>query len=189
MKLVQLKCPSCGAALNTDQKTAFCQYCGAKLLIDDEAQRVDVTYRKVDEARIRENERKEAVRLKELEMADKEDKRSWIGMFALLLLICLGLVLLSLWDVSDSGPGENEIKVPASASSWVDRDYEVVAQEMEAAGFTDISTMPLADLTIGWAKKMGAVEKVSINGDSGFSKGTIFPKDAKVIITYHSKKK
>ena len=189
MKYVQLKCTSCGAALNTDQKTAFCQYCGARLLLDDEAQRIDVTYRKIDEARIQENERKQAVRLKEIEAQDKEDRRSWIGS---LVLVLVGLfILFGLWFFiwNDSKSDENLIKVPASASSWVGENYEVVAQEIEAAGFTNIDTTEQADLVAGWIKKVGDVAKVSINGDSKFKKGDSFPKDAQVIIIYHTKKK
>jgi len=189
MKFVQLKCPSCGADLKTDQKTAFCQYCGASLLIDDEAQKIDVTYRKVDEARIRENERKEAVSLKELEMKDKEDKRSRIGDLALLLVACLMIFLPMFLLGAFEKPDVDQIKVPASASSWVGENYEVVAQEIEAAGFTNIDTAEQADLVSGWIKKVGDVAKVSINGDSKFKKGDRFPRDAQVIIIYHTKKK
>lgn len=43
MKYVDPKCPNCGAALNPDDgSTAFCQYCGAKLTVDDEAQNLNV---------------------------------------------------------------------------------------------------------------------------------------------------
>lgn len=42
MKLVQLKCPNCGAELGTDPtgRTAFCGYCGAKLMVDDEVRHI-----------------------------------------------------------------------------------------------------------------------------------------------------
>ena len=43
MKYVDSKCPNCGAALSPDDgKTTFCQYCGAKLTVDDEAQNLNV---------------------------------------------------------------------------------------------------------------------------------------------------
>ena len=40
MKLIELKCPTCGSILqiNSNQKVAFCQYCGTKLAVDDEVQ-------------------------------------------------------------------------------------------------------------------------------------------------------
>ena len=34
----------------------------------------------------------------------------------------------------------------------------------------------------------GKIEDVTVNGQSNFSDGDVFPKDADVIITYHSKK-
>lgn len=42
MKLIDATCPSCASRLTIDiaNKQAFCQYCGARLLIDDEIQRV-----------------------------------------------------------------------------------------------------------------------------------------------------
>ena len=65
MKLVSLRCPNCDANINTEignRSTFFCPYCGSKIYVDDEVQRVEVnvnhTYRKIDEARIQENQRK-----------------------------------------------------------------------------------------------------------------------------------
>lgn len=39
MKIVKLKCQNCGAALEINEKIAYCAYCGEKLLIDHEAQK------------------------------------------------------------------------------------------------------------------------------------------------------
>ena len=40
MKLIDTTCPKCGANLHidADRQSAFCEYCGAELLIDDEVQ-------------------------------------------------------------------------------------------------------------------------------------------------------
>ena len=71
MKLINLKCSNCGAALEIDPERtqAFCSYCGAKLFIDDE--NINITNRIVDEARIKEAE----VRLKELEYQHERELR------------------------------------------------------------------------------------------------------------------
>ena len=52
MKLVEFDCPSCGAHLRIDgtRSTAFCEYCGRKLYIDDEIKRVKVTIDNAEEA-------------------------------------------------------------------------------------------------------------------------------------------
>ena len=52
MKMVEFDCPSCGAHLRIDgtRSTAFCEYCGRKLYIDDEIKRVKVTIDNAEEA-------------------------------------------------------------------------------------------------------------------------------------------
>ena len=42
MKLIETKCPSCGAILNVDadKKQGYCQYCGTKYFVDDEVKRI-----------------------------------------------------------------------------------------------------------------------------------------------------
>ena len=44
MKLVKLECPNCKAPLEIDQDRlfVFCQYCGTKILLDDEEQRINI---------------------------------------------------------------------------------------------------------------------------------------------------
>ena len=73
MELISIKCPDCGAALDIEagRKQAFCTYCGAKVIIDNERD-VEYTYRHVDEADIKRAENERIVRLRELELAEKE---------------------------------------------------------------------------------------------------------------------
>lgn len=43
MRLIQMKCPDCGSVLDADvdgKPVLFCQFCGSKLLIDDESKKV-----------------------------------------------------------------------------------------------------------------------------------------------------
>ena len=44
MRIVDTTCTKCGANLHidADRKTAFCEYCGAQLLIDDEVQHLQI---------------------------------------------------------------------------------------------------------------------------------------------------
>lgn len=50
MKLIEFKCPSCGADLKTDasREMMYCEYCGKRLILDDEAMRVRIS---IDNAR------------------------------------------------------------------------------------------------------------------------------------------
>ena len=44
MKLIDTTCPKCGANLriDADRQSAFCEYCGAQILIDDEVQHLQI---------------------------------------------------------------------------------------------------------------------------------------------------
>ena len=44
MKLIDTTCPKCGANLHidADRQSAFCEYCGAQILIDDEVQHLQI---------------------------------------------------------------------------------------------------------------------------------------------------
>ena len=76
MGLKIAKCPSCGGDLNieTDRDFLFCQFCGAKLMRDDQRIVIEHVERKIDEARIREIEFEE----KKLETEKFSKKRRWI---------------------------------------------------------------------------------------------------------------
>ena len=80
-------------------------------------------------------------------------------------------------------------KAPINAEDFKGKDYKVAVSEMTDAGFTDVETLPLYDLTIGLFKREGEVEEVSINGNSAFLLGEIYNRDDKVIITYHTNRK
>ena len=70
MKVIQLKCPACGATfdISEDRTNFFCQYCGTKLHLDDESKtihinhridhKIEQTIRNVDEAAVREADAK-----------------------------------------------------------------------------------------------------------------------------------
>lgn len=88
------KCPSCGAHISFDDSRdfGFCQYCGAKIMLDD----FRSTYRIVDEARIHEAETDRLIRLKELELEEKDRERSRksrrVAYIIALLFVIAGLI-------------------------------------------------------------------------------------------------
>lgn len=85
----KLTCPNCEANLSVDAelKQCFCQYCGTKIIIDDGS--TTHTYRKVDEARIKEAEAQQLVELKKLELEEqkRKDKNRLI-----LIIICIVII-------------------------------------------------------------------------------------------------
>lgn len=82
--------------------------------------------------------------------------------------------------------GCGKVKVPADEVAYVGLDYHVVESELKDAGFSDIQTQNIDDLTSDSSMPDGAVEKVMINGSDIFQEKESFPKDASIIITYHN---
>lgn len=77
MKLIPIVCPKCEAQVQIEEGTerCFCTYCGTQIILHNENhKRVDTsyTYRKIDEARIREAELSQMLELKKLEIAEKK---------------------------------------------------------------------------------------------------------------------
>lgn len=98
MKLITLNCSNCGAQLelDADRKQAFCTYCGAKLLLDDES--IHITNRIIDEARLKEAE----IRLRELEYAHEREireetvRKEQRKAYHLSIVVFIGALLLTL---------------------------------------------------------------------------------------------
>ena len=77
-------------------------------------------------------------------------------------------------------------KIPSSISEYKKKNYSAIEVMFAGAGFTNIRCVPLNDLSIGVLKKPGMTESISINGNSVMSGGQKYPKDASVVISYHS---
>ena len=73
--------------------------------------------------------------------------------------------------------------------SYIGRKYEEVKMDFKNAGFKNIVTYPLKDMSIDiGGTHIGNVESISINGNINYEAGTLFPADAVVKISYHSMK-
>ena len=99
MKMYQLKCPACGGTIEIERNrdSCFCSYCGAKVYVDDETHRVEITkninYHKTytDEAKIRKIESDE--RMQERKYAEAREERKskrWSALgTVLIVLVCV----------------------------------------------------------------------------------------------------
>ena len=193
MKVEKMTCPSCGANLDVKDKMAFCQYCGATLAIDDENRTITHNYNRTfvtrDEARIRESERKENIRIKELEYKERKEKRdnkisiiSGICGFGIPLLMILALLLgpgIKKWTAQAQG------KISAGDhDDYIGEKYEAVIEQLEEMGFTNIVTVNLKDSGLAFWND-GKVKSVSIDGNDSFESVNYFHPDDKVIVKYH----
>lgn len=85
-------------------------------------------------------------------------------------------------EVAAAHPGQ--LRTPSSSKRYIGRAYFEVMEELQDAGFWDISTEVVAKAKKGLFHKEGAVERISINGQSSFEKGEWFPEKAEIIIAY-----
>ena len=81
----------------------------------------------------------------------------------------------------------DEVAISNSMVDCIDKGYQAIETIFRSAGFTNIRTIPLGDLSFFTKNKNGLVDSVSINGEENFKAGEIFPKHSVIIISYHSK--
>lgn len=74
MKVIEARCPGCGATVHFElgQKKAFCNYCGSPVAVEDAEEHVT---RNIDEADLKRAETEQLIRLKELELREREMER------------------------------------------------------------------------------------------------------------------
>lgn len=76
ISFISIKCPECGAQLNIDEgrSMTFCQYCGTKILINNENEFI---YRTVDEAAVKQAEiEKMRLEIEEKKRAAEEKEKA-----------------------------------------------------------------------------------------------------------------
>ena len=84
---------------------------------------------------------------------------------------------------------EHKIKLPSELHTSFTLNYQTAEDLFREAGFTDITTIPLRDLTKRISiYKPDTIETVTINGKQVTDYSKRFAKDAKVVISYHSYK-
>ncbi|MBQ9142235.1 MAG: zinc ribbon domain-containing protein [Lachnospiraceae bacterium] len=81
-----------------------------------------------------------------------------------------------------------ELSVSLSQDDFKDKDYLEVKQQLENCGFTNIKTEAINDLITGIWTSEGAVEKVTVNGEVGFTGSSTYLADAEIVIFYHALK-
>lgn len=98
MKLISLTCPNCNANLDDidpSRPFCYCQYCGTKIALDDGTIRKET--RIYDEAKIKETESSERVKMREMDIEREHSKQmneilKYVLIFAAVLFV-VGIVL------------------------------------------------------------------------------------------------
>lgn len=78
---------------------------------------------------------------------------------------------------------EGEVQMPDTDT---DTDYRIVKQDFENAGFTNITTEPVADLTNATTARYNRVIEVTIDGVPRMNVGSWYPMEVPIVITYHT---
>jgi len=83
--------------------------------------------------------------------------------------------------------------IPLASRSFSGRSYQDVTTALRNAGFTNVVAIPLRDLTTGWLSTLlngdrepGDVKMVNVSGNTSFQVGAIFPKNARIVVSYSS---
>lgn len=98
MKLISLTCPNCNANLDdidSSRPFCYCQYCGTKIALDDGTIRKETHI--YDEAKIKETESSERVKMREMDVEREHSKQmnemlKYVLIFAAVLFV-VGIVL------------------------------------------------------------------------------------------------
>ena len=83
--------------------------------------------------------------------------------------------------------GSDDVEITTPMMDCVDYHYNKALQLYKNAGFININAIPLHDLSRFNQKKDGMVESITINGNDEFEEEEVYPKNANILITYHSK--
>ena len=101
VQMISLTCPQCGANLEvaSDREFLFCEFCGRKIAVAD-SNHQRYTYRQIDDARIKEADVQESIRLRELEIElirmQDESRRKKFAIYAKLVVIFAFLLITAL---------------------------------------------------------------------------------------------
>lgn len=102
-----------------------------------------------------------------------------------LLTTLLASFMLTACGESSENVDTNKIAIPVSANPE-DTDFQSVKKQLEDAGFENVTTQKIEDLTFGIFTKDGEIEKITVKGEEVFSKGDLFEKDVPITIHYHT---
>ena len=187
METIKLKCETCGGVLTVDKERSVlsCPYCQSQELVVESDKIVIEKIKSFTKKDIQKDKQDHELNKKKLAF-----KHSLIGvLIGVLLFVAFVAFCIFMMYYTDEVPDKNELAIPMSSNDYEGDNYKQVVKLLENAGFQNVETSEVTDLITGWITKDGEVDRVSINGDYDFDEGDIFPKDATVVVTYHTFKK
>ena len=125
--------------------------------------------------------------------ASGDGNSSWYELWALGFFVIIGVVFAWILRSNNDSNEDDEIidfservKIPKGVNNFDQKNYKAIEKVLRKAGFTDVTCIALNDLKLGLLKSAGTVASITVNGNEINSGGKKFPKDASIVITYHS---
>ncbi|HEY5587628.1 MAG TPA: hypothetical protein VIK86_01580 [Candidatus Paceibacterota bacterium] len=116
-----------------------------------------------------------------------ERKKKLISIIMLLVVILIITVgIISERNADKNAETNGLISIPFGSLDLEDENYEKVVTQLEDAGFINIETLKIKDLSLGIITKDGEVESMTIDGEKDFSNGDRFDKNVKINVSYHT---
>ena len=79
------------------------------------------------------------------------------------------------------------IRFPESVFPYDEKSYTVVENVISSAGFTNIKSVNMHDITLGLLQKPSMVDSITVNGESITFGGKVYSPNVPIVITYHGK--
>lgn len=203
-------------SVESDRAFLFCAYCGAKIIINNDNEHIYRTIDEAG-IKQAETDRMIKLRQLDMEEKSNFSRKTlivaWLAATAILIFIgiigytignegmemcMLFAMLVGMWggvglfagDKKKKASivvGTNEVIITSAMTECVGKNWNSVVLLLKGAGFINVVTAPLHDLTVFNQRKNGKVESVSLNGITDFEEGDVYPKNTNVLITYHSR--
>ena len=203
MKIVSIKCPNCNNSLNVTggRSFCFCEFCGQKIYFDDvdyrseHTENINITHKTIDEARMLKAKLDAQVRREEIRQKSREFGLGKTLVSIVFIIVAAFFALIAWIRISnvrearelEKAKKEYEAQglISPGSSSWrfLHENHNVVEAELSAAGFVNIESIKVEKKSE--KNKDGAVDRVSIGGNSSFDEDDYFSPDTKVVITYY----
>lgn len=186
MSTISLKCKACGGSLDIDKdrEVLFCPFCGSKEIFaeSDEVKKTRIaskTYSEVEHARMQHEETmfREQVEATKSESDTKHRRRWTVVWFLVIILFVIPFIRNTTQTFNHFI--KREIQPPSSYFSYIGEDYNTVASELKAAGFSNVVVIPETE-----ESDSGEVIRVSIAGDPDFFSSEWFSRKSEVRIVY-----
>ena len=108
----------------------------------------------------------------------------FLFVFALFLVGCEKDTDIAQEEIQDI-PEVKTVETGLSSEECIGQNYQLIFDEFEKAGFSNVQTVVIEDLVSAESELVGVADSISIDGTTTFSKGQTFDKDSKVLICYH----